>query len=112
MWFLEVIFERALRSDLDCRIKTFEPAFGVGLNCIKRNVLILLGMAAVFLAVKVGPIGLQDMLDSMLKSFYKLQAIALEMHRPKAEFTLDLRKGFKGKRMCLKVPPVSYVAPN
>ena len=58
MWFLGVIFVRALRSDLDCRIETFEPAFGVGLNRIKRNVLIFLGMATVFFAVKIGPIGL------------------------------------------------------
>jgi hypothetical protein len=58
MLFLGVIFKRALRSNIDCRIETFEPAFGVGLNCIKRNVLILLGMAMVFLPVKIGPIGL------------------------------------------------------
>ncbi len=71
-----------LRPDLYGRIKPFQYPCGIGLDGIKGNVLVFLGMSPIPGAVKKGPIGLQDMINPVLEGLDKGSTAALKLHPP------------------------------
>ena len=61
-------------------IQTFFRAFWIGLQGIKGNILIFLGMPFFIATVKKGPVGFQNMVNSILKALDKTGTIAFKKH--------------------------------
>ena len=79
--------------------KALSSALGIGLNGVKGDVLVFLGMAPVFDAVEIGPIGLQDMLDPVTKGLDKGRPVALKVQGALAEILFDPGKRSQGEAL-------------
>ncbi len=69
-------FEACLRLNIQGREKAFAWPHLIWLDDIKGYVLLFLSVSSILLAVKIGTIGLKNMLDSMPKGLYKCGAIS------------------------------------
>ena len=79
-----------LRLDNDGRVQPFLIALGIGLNGIKGDVLVALGMPAIQIAIVKGAVGFQDVVNPLLKCRNKTPTAAFEEHVALADPGVDL----------------------
>ena len=96
-----------LGLDHDGRIQSLQFAVGVGLNRIKGNILVLLGMPLVFFAVKEGAVGFEDVMNAIAKGGDKTGAIAFKRHIAFDQAVIDFGKVFEGHAVGFKLLPGS-----
>ena len=84
----------------------------IRLNRIKRDVLVLLGMPPVFLAVKKGHVGIQNVMNAIAEGGNKTGAISLKSHIAFYQAIVDLGKVFKGNAVGFKLFGIGNQAPD
>ena len=83
--------------------QSFQFTVGIGLNRIKGNVLVLLGMSWIIRSVKESTVGFQDVMNAISEGGYKAGAVALEGHVAVNQSPIDFGKILEGHAVVVQV---------
>ena len=98
--------------DNNGRVQPFLIAFRVGLDGVKGDVLVALGMAAIGIAIVKGAVGFQDVVNPFLEGGDETATAAFEEHVSPAGPRIDFRKGIEGHAVGFKLFCISYQPPH